>query len=343
MRIAIVNDMKMAVEVMRRIITTAQGYDVAWIARDGKEAVSRCADDVPDLILMDLIMPEMDGVEATRNIMANSPCPILVVTASVTANAAKVFETMSVGALDAVSTPILGISGEAEGKNALLKKIRTIGKLIDADRKKTSLNLSVSPKTGTSDKCLLALGASTGGPAALVKILSSFPRDLPAAVVIVQHVDKEFSKGFADWLGEYSKLPVRLAMSGDRLNPGTVLVAGTNNHLYINERSCLAYKGEPLHTPYRPSVDVFFNSILENWGGKAVAALLTGMGKDGADGLLQLKQHGIYTVAQNQETCRVYGMPKAAVELNAAVNILSIDDIAETLAKKILAYQKESQ
>ncbi|MBE9503887.1 MAG: chemotaxis response regulator protein-glutamate methylesterase [Proteobacteria bacterium] len=343
MRIAIVNDMKMAVEVMRRIITTVQGYEVAWIAKDGKEAVSRCADDVPDLILMDLIMPEMNGVEASRNIMANSPCPILVVTASVTANAAKVFEAMSVGALDAVSTPILGTSGEADGKNELLKKIRTIGKLIDADRKKTSLNLSVSPKPDTSDKCLLALGASTGGPAALIKILSTLPKDLPAAVVIVQHVDENFSQGFADWLGEYSKLPVRLAMDGDRLNHGTVLVAGTNNHLYINERSCLVYKENPLQTPYRPSVDVFFNSILKNWGGKAVAALLTGMGKDGADGLLQLKQNGIYTVAQNAETCRVYGMPKAAVELNAAVDILPIDDIAEALTKKILAYQIKSK
>lgn len=343
MRIAIVNDVTMIVEILRRIVAKTPGYQVAWIARDGEEAVRRCVDDIPDLILMDLIMPEMNGVEATRKIMGHSPCPILVVTSSVTVNAAMVFEAMSFGALDAVSTPILGTSGEAEGKNELLKKIRTIGRLIDADRRKLSLKLSVPARSDSSDNRLIALGASTGGPAALVKILSSFPGDLPAAVVIVQHVDENFSQGLADWLCNYSRLPVRIAREGDQLAPGKVFVAGTNNHLYINENGLLGYKASPVNTPYRPSVDVFFNSILKNWGGKSAAALLTGMGKDGADGLLHLKQQGIYTVAQNAETCRVYGMPKAAVELDAAVDILPIDDIAEALTKKILAYQTISK
>src|SRR3989442_12517502 len=130
MRIAIVNDMLIAVEALRRVVSGAPGYQVAWMARDGAEAVVKCAADTPDLILMDLIMPGLDGVEATRQIMMESPCAILVVTATVSGNAPKVFEAMGFGALDAVNTPVLGAHGKLEGATALLNKIATIGKLI---------------------------------------------------------------------------------------------------------------------------------------------------------------------------------------------------------------------
>jgi len=335
MRIAIVNDMKMAVEALRRVIVSHPGYEVAWTAGTGAEAVRRAADDVPDLILMDLIMPEMNGLEATRQIMKNSPCAIVVVTASVNENASLVFQAMGSGALDAVSTPTIGADEKGKGKDELLRKIRTIGRILDANRRKPFLKFNDSRSEGRSDNWLIAIGASTGGPSAIAKIISKMPADLQASVVVVQHVDEKFTQGFAEWLSRQTALPVSLVKEGDRLLPGRVLVAGTNDHLYIKEDSSLGYKSKPDSLPYRPSVDVFFESILNNWSGKVIAALLTGMGKDGAEGLLRLKKNGVLTIAQDSATCAVYGMPKAAAELNAASRILPVDSIAQTMLNTI--------
>lgn len=337
MRVAIVNDMKMAVEALRRTLVSAPEIELAWIAENGVEAVKQCAKDVPDLILMDLIMPEMNGVEATRQIMTDSPCAILIVTASVSQNVSLVFQAMGAGALDAVSTPTLGGEG-AKGGDELLQKIRTIGRLLDANNRNANSRQKESTRVGTPDCWLVAIGSSTGGPAALAKIISKFPADFQAAVVIIQHVDESFAPGLAEWLGQQSALPVRLAVEGDRIVNGRILIAGTNNHLFVKTDQTLGYKVEPAATPYRPSVDVFFESVLSNWPGRSIAALLTGMGRDGAEGLLKLKSNGIFTIAQSAETCAVYGMPKAAAELNAAVKILPTDGIAEA----ILSHLKES-
>jgi two-component system, chemotaxis family, response regulator WspF len=184
MRIAIVNDMMMAVETLRRVVMTVKDYQVAWIAHDGAEAVSKCAQDTPDMILMDLIMPIMDGVEATRQIMKNSPCAIVVVTASVEKNASQVFEAMGYGALDAVSTPVLGASGNPQAAQAMLAKIVTIGKLIGkSNTNSKSRILTETPKSVFSPLAsrvppLVVIGSSTGGPNALAKILSRLPASL---------------------------------------------------------------------------------------------------------------------------------------------------------------------
>src|SRR5882672_2296705 len=168
MRIAIVNDMIMAVEAVRRVLAGGARHELAWVALDGEEAVTRCAADTPDLILMDLIMPKMDGVEATRRIMAHSPCAIVVVTASVDDNSSKVFEAMGAGALDAVNTPVLEHPGESEGAGALLAKIETIRKLLGApaEPRTQARDAAVLPP-GAPGECLVAIGASAGGPAAV--------------------------------------------------------------------------------------------------------------------------------------------------------------------------------
>ena len=331
MRIAIVNDMKMAVEALRHTVESFSGYEVVWVAANGADAVQHCAKDVPDLILMDIIMPEMNGIEATRQIMAQSPCAILIVTSSVTQNISLVFQAMGAGALDAVCTPTLGGDGCANGRDEFLQKIRTIGRLIDANRYMSPAPQKKPRQAGTSENWLIAIGASTGGPAAIAKIISKFPADMQAAVVVVQHVDESFAPGLAEWLAQQSLLPVRLAKEGDKIEIGTILIAGTNDHLVINNNQTLGYTVEPASAPYRPSVDIFFGSMLTNWRGKSIAALLTGMGKDGAEGLLGLKNDGVFTIAQNAETCAVYGMPKAAAELGAAVKILAVDNVAEAI------------
>lgn len=324
MRIAIVNDMGMVVEALRRILATIPDYDLAWVAYDGEEAVSKCAVDTPDLILMDVLMPCMDGVEATRQIMSQSPCAIMMVTASVNRYAGNILEAMTYGALDAINTP-------AEGSVDLLKKIGTIAKLINASSqgrtvKKTRIFQKTLPP-------LIVIGASTGGPQTLVKILSQFPQDFPAAVVIVQHLDAQFAPGFAVWLNEQIPMSLEIANTGSTPQPGKILLAGTNHHLVMGSNLSFDYDEQPSNCAYRPSIDVLFKTVANHWTGKGIGVLLTGMGRDGAQGLKLLREAGWHTIAQNRETCAVYGMPKAAVELKAAVEVLPVDAIAPVCTK----------
>jgi chemotaxis response regulator CheB len=334
MKIGIVNDLPMAAEALRRVVSLAPEHQVVWLAKDGVEAVEACAKNKPDLVLMDLIMPGMDGVEATRRIMANTPCPILVVTASVNGHASRVFEAMGWGALDAVDTPALGSGDFLAGAGPLLKKIATIGKLVGDGIEPRH---AVEPTRGTltSRTTLVAIGASAGGPAALSVLLAGLPRHFPAAIVIVQHVDERFAAGMAEWLGQQSTLPVRLAKEGDRLSPGTVLLAGTGNHLALMATDRLSYTPDPRDYAYRPSVDVFFQSAARVWSGKAIGVLLTGMGTDGADGLKALRAKGHHTIAQDEASSAVYGMPKAAAAAHAAVEILPLSSIAPKLVERL--------
>jgi two-component system response regulator WspF len=339
-RIAIVNDVAMAVEAITRVLAGAPEHQLAWVARDGAEAVTRCASDTPDLILMDLLMPELNGVEATRRIMAATPCAILIVTASVEGHAGKVFGALGAGALDVVATPILGPDGSAGGGAALLAKIDVIGRLIGAEPARRAKPERAEPPSGPArEGRLVVIGASAGGPAALATILGDLPRDFPAAIVVVQHVDALFAPQMASWLNEQSVLPVRTATEGDSPQPGTILMASTNDHLtFLNSRQ-LGYTPEPRSHSYRPSVDVFFHSAIEHWPGEVVAVLLTGMGRDGAKGLKALRGAGVLTIAQDRATCVVYGMPKAAAELGAAAEILPLERIAPRL-KEIFARSK---
>lgn len=331
MRIAIVNDLPLAAEVMRRVIVSSSKHEVAWIARDGAEAVARCQRDRPDLVLMDLIMPGLNGVEATRQIMQAAPCPILVVTATLEGNVGKVFEAMGAGALDVVQTPTLGGDGAAQGAAAFLYKIDAIGRLIGDPPERHGTDSPLRERA----RRLVAIGASAGGPAALVKLLSGLPASLPAAIVIVQHVDAQFAPGLAKWLNDVSKLPVRVAEEGDMLEEGVVLVAGTNDHLTLRAAGLLSYTEEPAACSYRPSVNVFFESVLQHWRGEVIGVLLTGMGRDGAAGLKLLRDGGHHTIGQDRATSAVYGMPKAAADLGAVVEALPLESIADAVIRRI--------
>ncbi|MEA3212202.1 MAG: two-component system, chemotaxis family, response regulator WspF [Chthoniobacter sp.] len=335
MRIGVVNDVPLAVEAVSRVLEQSSTHEVAWIARNGHEAVARCAEDRPDLILMDLIMPGLDGVAATRQIMAKTPCAILVVTATIEGNTAKVFEALGAGALDVVKTPILGADGRGEGAAALLAKIEMLSRLITGKSTRPPAPAGPdAPPTSPAPNRLVVIGASAGGPAALAAVLGGLPRDFPAAIVMVQHVDAQFSSLMAKWLNEQSRLPVRTAEEGDQPEVGVALLAGTNDHLIFESARALGYTSEPRAYSYRPSVDVFFESAIRHWKGEIVGVLLTGMGRDGAKGLKALRDHGALTIAQDQASCVVYGMPKAAAALGAAVEVLPLDEIAPRLIRQ---------
>ncbi|RUL87504.1 chemotaxis-specific protein-glutamate methyltransferase CheB [Tautonia sociabilis] len=341
MRIAIINDSAIATEALRRVVRSDPALSLAWTAADGEQGAAKAQADPPDLILMDLIMPRVDGVEATRRIMADRPCPILVVTATVTGHIDKVYEAMAFGALDAVNTPTLGAGGVTEGGEELLRKIRQVAALSGAIVEGPATAAGPTPYSSTSGEFpahprpqpLVVIGASTGGPKALAELLSALPEGWPAAVVVAQHIDRDFAPGLARWLGEHSSVPVRTSEPRMVPEPGTVTLSCTNDHMVLRRGGHLDHVREPVAAPYRPSVDVFFESVAQNWMRPDAAVILTGMGSDGASGLLTLRRSGWLTIAQDRESCAVFGMPRAAAELGAADAVLPPDQIAEALVR----------
>lgn len=319
----------MALEVLRRLVSQTPHYQVSWTAQDGAEAVARCAADLPDLILMDVVMPIMDGVEATRRIMASTPCAILMVTASVNRYAAEVFTAMGYGALDAINTPAIGLQFASEGGKGLLKKISAIATLIGKAPRRSLLRDTPRPAlvSRRSRSPLIAIGSSTGGPQALAKILSALPATLDASIVVVQHVDEQFAPGLAHWLNDQTPLTVDIAQEGQAPSPGHVSIAGTNDHLCLSPSGKFTYCAEP-QTTYRPSVDALFASLAQHWPQPDIAVILTGMGQDGAQGLKLLRDAGWRTIAQDRKTSVVYGMPRAAFELGAVESVLPLEAIA---------------
>jgi two-component system response regulator WspF len=345
MRIGIVNDMGLAREALRRVVVSSSEHEVVWTASDGNEAIAMAREDRPDLILMDLFMPGTDGVEATRRIMGESPCAILVVTATVSGHLSKVYQAMGYGALDAIDTPALGTGGDGSGAALLLHKIEIINMLIgkpaERPRYRQSESASMSPASfgcrveQPSLEPLVVLGASTGGPHALAEVLSHLPANLAATIIIVQHVDAAFAPGLGHWLTEQARRPVTMITEGHRADPRQVLLSATDDHLLLGEDLRLYYSAEPRTVCYRPSVDVFFGSVARNWRRPGVAALLTGMGRDGAQGLLQLRGMGWRTIAQDESSSVVWGMPRAAIEIGAAEEVLHLDRIAEAIARLV--------
>jgi two-component system response regulator WspF len=342
LNIGIVNDLSICIRSLQNVLATAPDYNVIWVAENGQEAVDYCKEHTPDLVLMDLLMPIMNGVEATREIMKNTPCPILVVTSTVTGNAAKVFEAMSAGALDAVATPVIGKMGEDAKGEELLRKIKRIGQLTGSlDKRYASGDMVVSsPKVQVEGVDLVILGSSTGGPKILIDILSEIPKNFPASVIVIQHMDEQFTPGLVNWMDEQINLPVRVARNGSIPEPGKVLIACTDDHLTMTSKLTLAYSKEPENNFYHPSVDVFFFSVAQFWPGNGVAALLTGMGRDGAEGLLALHNRNWYTIAQDRDSSIVYGMPKAAIQLGAATDVLPASKIGKAISSYIIAKQQ---
>jgi two-component system response regulator WspF len=336
-KIGIANDVAMAAEALRRVIASTSEHQVLWIARTGREAVQLAADNRPDLILMDLNMPELDGVEATRQIMQQSPCAILVVTGRPQDNVNQVFRALGAGALDVTATPVL--QGLASGRDELLHKIKTIDTLIRHSGGNAALPAQHGNGLPTRHDAplnmLVAIGASTGGPLALARMLAGWSPPATCAVVVVQHIDENFAEHFARWLGDQLSMPVRAIDHGNALQGGCVLIAKSNDHLLLDHKHHLVYDANPTDYAYRPSVDVFFHSVVQHWQADAIGVLLTGMGRDGADGLLALRQSGHTTIAQDQASSAVYGMPRAAAELEAAQLVLPLAKIGPFLRSTI--------
>ncbi len=343
MRIGIANDTALAREALRRVVTSLTEHQVIWTANDGAEAIAMARANPPDLILMDLLMPGVDGVEATRRIMGESPCAILIVTATVSGHLSAVYRAMGYGALDAIDTPTLGPGGEISGAAMLLHKIELIGRLVGKPdrpaREPASLNPSRSAITPVR-----ARAGSPGDPGRLDGRSAGAGRDPRPAAWPARGGDhhraargRVVRAGLGRWLAEQARRAVTLIDEGHRPAAGEILLTITDDHLVLGEDRRLHYSPEPRSACYRPSVDVFFASVAQNWPRPGVAALLTGMFHDGARGMLALRRQGWRTIAQDEASSVVWGMPRAAIELGAAEEVLHIDRIAEGIARLVRA------
>ena len=303
-------------------------HDVHWVAQDENQALRLCRDTPPELLLLQLSTAEQ--VAFAKHIMHEAPCPLLLLDLATELHTEWAFKALGHGALDVVHLPELASHSGAFNPALLLRKIQNIGWL-------TASQPSAAPRATRSSSaqlpCLIAIGASAGGPATLHQLLRELPSDLDAAVVLVQHLDDKFSAGMAEWLGRDSALPVRLVQAGEFPQAGTVLLAGRNEHLTVSRRGELQYSLKPSEQIYRPSIDVFFRSLAEQWRGDAIGVLLTGMGRDGAHGLKAMRERGFATITQDQSSSVVWGMPKAAVAIDAAAEVLSLDRIPHRLAE----------
>jgi len=335
MRIAIAHNNAATIDILSNVISPQPNYEIVWTATNGAEAVKKTAHDKPDLILVDLALPVMDGIRTTRVIMKENPCAILIVTDEVSKHAAKIFEAMGAGALDVQNTPVIDPGGIIKGGEELLKKITTIERLVGKENVNVKAESTAKKNAIICLKPMIAIGSSTGGPKALTEILGDIPSTVDAPIVIIQHVDVQFVNGLVEWLTGHTKLNVTLAKEGMHPEQNTIYLAGTNDHLVMGNDLAFRYVAEPRDNPYRPSVDEFFLSISNYWPGKGVAVLLTGMGRDGAKGLLALRKAGWHTIAQDEKTSVVYGMPKAAAQIDAAKEILPIEKIADAIIKQI--------
>jgi two-component system chemotaxis response regulator CheB len=340
-RALIVEDSSVAQEFLSYILGSDPDIEVVGVARNGAEALEMAGDLRPSVITMDIHMPIMDGFEATRRIMESVPTPIVIVSGSTGAQElASTFRAMEAGALAVVLRPA-GIDNgafEADSKQLIItvklmseiKVVRRISRDI-RERRAEAATAFRRPRP-TAGIQLVAIGASTGGPPVLREILSRLGKGFPFPIVIVQHIAAGFVGGFAEWLSGASEIPVRLAAQGEPALPGRGYLAPDGFHLGVTEGPRLALSDDPPESNgLRPSVSFLFRSAARIMGPRAVGVLLTGMGRDGAEELKAMRDRGAVTIAQDEASSVVHGMPGEAIKLGGAAFVLSPAAIADTL------------
>jgi len=347
-RVLVVEDSLTVRKSLVEVISSDPELEVIAEGENGRQAIELCRTLRPQVITLDMQLPVLDGVSATEYIMGHFPTPILIVSSSTNrGDLFKTYDALAAGAVDVLEKPGAGeVDGAWERKFLaaikLVSKIRVIthirARLGNVGRAMTPrVDAAVPPPRHADQACTtIAIGASTGGPGALVDVLRAIPLGVSAAILIVLHIDEPFSSAFADWLSNQTSHAVSYARGGEVLSAvqGRVFMAPPGRHLVVASGK-LWLSSEAERHSCRPSVDVLFESLARDGAREVVAALLTGMGRDGADGLLALRRAGAHTIAQDEATSVIYGMPREAALLGAAERILPLDEIGAAMARMV--------
>jgi two-component system, chemotaxis family, protein-glutamate methylesterase/glutaminase len=335
-RVLVVDDSAFVRQALARMLGAEPDIQVVGLAADGLEGVEKAASLRPDVITLDLQMPRMGGLEALQRIMAEHPAPVLLLSSQTREGADVTLRGLELGALDFVDKSsvqgnmnLLGLAQE------LRAKVRALATASPRRRTPAPAAAARAGVAGSLHRAeVVVIGTSTGGPPALQRIIPSLPRDLPPAVLIVQHMPVGFTRSLAERLDARSALPVREALDGESVEAGLVLIAPAGRHMRVRKRGNsfkVTLDEDPRGALHRPSADVLMSSAAKAYGRRVLGVLLTGMGSDGVDGLRAIRQAGGLTLAESEETCVIYGMPKAAVEAGVVDRSVPLGRMADEI------------
>ncbi|NGZ27278.1 MAG: chemotaxis-specific protein-glutamate methyltransferase CheB [Magnetococcales bacterium] len=349
-RVLLVDDSIIALTVLRKMFDSANDVEIVGTAKDGVEALELIPKVSPNVICTDLHMPRMDGLQLTKEVMQRHPLPILVVSVSVQdGDDDNIFRLLEAGAIDVFPKPRGGLDGNLDPfrTRELLSKVRILSGVVPIRRhRRVTAGSGSSPqvvvRSGVSRPKLITIGASTGGPQAIMEILSDLPGDLAVPVVCIQHISSGFLNEMVEWLNRHTPLKVTVAREGEAPKAGWVYFPPEDCHLTFDDQGRFITRHEeqqdfflesaPWHCP---SVDVTFMSALKAYGKDILALLLTGMGKDGAEGMMAMTRSGCITVAQDEESCVVFGMPQQAIAMGGARHVLSLARMADFIRQNV--------
>lgn len=317
--------------LLAELLGEAADIRVVGSADNGRDTVELTRALKPELVIIGLSLAAVSAEEAIEEIMAEAATPLLVTAPSLDSRATA---CLRLGALEVLETGVEGAPPEAEFRERLLEKVRLLSciRVIRRPRRRGHAAGAVPRDAEPPCPKVLAIGSSTGGPKGVMTLLKSLPAGFPASVFVVQHLAEGFTSSFASWLDRECALPVKVAVDGARYAPGEVVVARGGSHLTLCDGRIRLTDSPPVNC-CRPSIDVFFTSLLQEQGGRSVGVLLSGMGKDGAQGLLQLKELGATTIVQDRRSCAIFGMPRAAIELGAVCRVLPVEGIPQEICR----------
>ncbi|HEX7524214.1 MAG TPA: chemotaxis response regulator protein-glutamate methylesterase [Candidatus Deferrimicrobium sp.] len=346
-RVLIVDDSAFMRNALTKMLSSDPEITVVGTAWNGLDAIEKVAELKPDLVTMDIEMPRMDGIEALRRIMATNPVPVIMVSSLTTEGARATLDALDLGAVDFVPKNLSDLSVNiVKVREILIEKVKQIGRQVPGRRRPSRpAPASAAPAPlrsvyRTERRIgIVAIATSTGGPKALQCVIPMLPKDLSVPVIIVQHMPPAFTGPFAQRLNEISGLTVKEAEEGEPLRPGIVLVAPGRGHLSVRKgrpgENVVAVSENRPDLIYRPSADVMMSSIAEMYPGRALGVILTGMGNDGEKGMRSIKSSGGRTIAQDEETCVVYGMPRAVVEAGLADKVVPLGEVAGEIVNAV--------